>query len=195
MLSLNDGKLAVKFARNTIENYLDSHIEKLILNLSPIFDEKRGVFVTLTKHNMLRGCIGFPYQEFMLKAAILDASISAATQDPRFSPVTIDEMQDIEVEVTVLTSPIKIDVAPKDFPELVEIGRHGLIVKQGYKQGLLLPQVAPENNMDAIEFLNHTCLKAGLQPNAWLKGAEVYFFEGQIFSETSPAGEIIEKKF
>lgn len=195
MLSLDEGKLAVKFARNTIENHLSSYISKLEFNFPTIFNEKRGVFVTLTKHDMLRGCIGFPYPEFILKAAIYNAAISAATQDPRFHSVTDDEIPDIKVEVTILTVPQKFDKNPKDLPEFIEIGKHGLIVKHGYRQGLLLPQVAPENSMDAIEFLNHTCLKAGIQPDCWFKGAEVYYFEGQIFYEISPAGEIVEKKF
>ena len=68
-------------------------------------------------------------------------------------------------------------------------------MKKGYRQGLLLPQVAPENDMDEIDFLSHTCLKAGLEPNAWHTGADVYSFEGQIFSETEPNGEVMEKHF
>jgi len=102
-----------------------------------------------------------------------------------------DELNYLVVEVTILTPPEKINAPPKELPERIEIGKHGLIVKQGYCQGLLLPQVAPEHNMDSIEFLGHTCLKAGLSPDAWLKGAEVSCFEGQIFKEKEPQGEII----
>ena len=104
-------------------------------------------------------------------------------------------MKDIIVEVTILTQPEKINARPEELPDRIEIGKHGLIVKQGYCQGLLLPQVAPENEMDSIEFLSHTCLKAGLSPDAWLKGAEVSCFEGQIFKEKEPRGEVIEEKF
>ena len=99
------------------------------------------------------------------------------------------------VEVTILTPPERINAPPKEFPNFIKIGRHGLIVKQGYCQGLLLPQVAPENNMDSIEFLGHTCMKAGLSPDAWLTGAEVHCFEGQIFKEKEPRGEILEEKY
>jgi uncharacterized protein (TIGR00296 family) len=104
-------------------------------------------------------------------------------------------MDDIVVEVTILTQPELIDVPPQELPEVIEIGRHGLIAKDGFYQGLLLPQVAPENDFDAIDFLNHTCLKAGLPHDAWLTGAQVYWFEGQIFKEINPRGDVEEEKF
>ncbi|MDR7664340.1 TIGR00296 family protein [Methanosarcina sp. Z-7115] len=199
MLTDIEGRTAVKLARKTIESFLSeerlSEPQELGFELSPVFGEKRGVFVTLTENGLLRGCIGHPFPDSILEEAIMDSAISAATRDPRFPPVGEDELDDIVVEVTVLTPPEKINAPPKELPNHVEIGRHGLIVKQGYCQGLLLPQVAPENNMDSIDFLNHTCLKAGLSPDAWLKGAEVSCFEGQIFKEKEPQGEVFEEKF
>jgi uncharacterized protein (TIGR00296 family) len=104
-------------------------------------------------------------------------------------------MKEITIEVTILTQPEKFELPAEKLPEAVEIGRHGLFVKQGYFQGLLLPQVAPENNFDALDFLSHTCMKAGLSPEAWLTGAEVYHFEGQIFKEKEAGGEIFEEKY
>jgi uncharacterized protein len=199
MLTDIEGRTAVKLARKTIESFLSeerlSEPPELGFELSPVFGEKRGVFVTLTENGFLRGCIGHPFPDSTLEEAIMDSAISAATRDPRFPPVGEDELDDIVVEVTVLTPPEKINAPPKELPNHIEIGRHGLIVKQGYCQGLLLPQVAPENNMDSIDFLNHTCLKAGLSPDAWLKGAEVSCFEGQIFKEKEPQGEVFEEKF
>ncbi|WP_298685859.1 TIGR00296 family protein [uncultured Methanomethylovorans sp.] len=197
MLTATEGKIAVQLARNTIKTYFltGTMMDGSETELPKVFDEKRGVFVTLTENGMLRGCIGHPYPESTLKYAITDSAISAAFRDPRFPPLHIDELDKVEVEVTVLTPPERIKAAPKDLPSKIEVGRHGLIVKKGYRQGLLLPQVAPENDMDEIEFLGHTCLKAGLEPDAWLTGAEVYSFEGQIFSETEPNGEVIEKNF
>ncbi len=199
MLTETEGRAAVKLARKTIETFLSegklSGHQESGSELSPVFGENRGVFVTLTEDGLLRGCIGHPYPDSTLKEAILDSAVSAATRDPRFPPVGKEELNSIVVEVTILTQPEKIDVPPKDLPDNVEIGKHGLIVKQGYYQGLLLPQVAPENNMDAIDFLSHTCMKAGLSPDAWVNGAEVYRFEGQIFKETEPGGEVIEEKF
>jgi hypothetical protein len=198
MLTDVEGRAAVKLARKTIELFLSEERlpepQELDFELSPVFGEKRGVFVTLTESGLLRGCIGHPFPDSRLEDAIMDSAISAATRDPRFHPVRKDELNDIVVEVTVLTQPEKINAPAEELPERIEIGKHGLIVKQGYCQGLLLPQVAPEYNMDSIEFLGHTCLKAGLSPDAWLKGAEVSCFEGQIFKEKEPSGEVIEEK-
>ncbi|RLI74738.1 TIGR00296 family protein [Archaeoglobales archaeon] len=191
LLTLDEGKKAVKLARKSIEMYL---VERKIIDdrLDGIFEENRGVFTTLTKNGMLRGCIGFPYPIKRLDEAIIESAIAAATDDPRFPPVKIDEMDEIVVEVTVLTLPEKLNVKPLDLPKHVEIGRHGLIIKKGFFSGLLLPQVAVEHNMDAEEFLSHTCMKAGLSPDCWLTDVEVYRFEGQIFKEKNPRGEIIE---
>ena len=198
MLTETEGKNAVKLARKTIESFLSEErfpeSKELGFELSPVFGEKRGVFVTLTQGGLLRGCIGHPYPDSTLQEAIMDSAISAATRDPRFPPVGKEELDGITVEVTILTPPERINVPPKELPEHIEIGRHGLIVKQGYCQGLLLPQVAPEHDMDTIEFLGHTCMKAGLSPDAWLNGAEVHCFEGQIFKEEEPQGEVIEEK-
>lgn len=199
MLTDVEGRAAVKLARKTIESFLSEERlpkpQELGFELSPVFGEKRGVFVTLTENGLLRGCIGHPFPDSTLEDAIMDSAISAATRDPRFPPVGKDELNYLVVEVTILTPPEKINAPPEELPERIEIGKHGLIVKQGYCQGLLLPQVAPEYNMDSIEFLSHTCLKAGLSPDAWLKGAEVSCFEGQIFKEKEPRGEVIEENF
>ena len=197
LLTNNEGGMAVHLARDTIESFLDDAvITKLSdVDLPDIFNKKRGVFVTLTKQGMLRGCIGYPYPMSELGNAIIDSAISAAVRDPRFPQVMPHEMDDITVEVTVLTQPQLIDASSQELPGMIEIGRHGLIVKEGYNQGLLLPQVAPENDFDEVEFLDHTCLKAGLSPDAWQKGAEVYCFEGQIFKESVPRGDVIEENF
>ena len=197
MLTKNDGNMAVHLARDAIEIFLKKNAVLDLSNadLSDIFNEKRGVFVTLTKQGMLRGCIGHPYPDSALENAIIDSAMSAATRDPRFPSVNISEMNDIVVEVTVLTQPELFDVQPHELPGMIEIGKHGLIVKEGYNQGLLLPQVAPENNFNELDFLDHTCLKAGLSPDAWQKGAQVYWFEGQIFKESAPRGDVIEGNF
>jgi uncharacterized protein (TIGR00296 family) len=199
MLTETEGRTAVKLARKAIESFLSekklSEPHEFGFELSQVFGEMRGVFVTLTEKRLLRGCIGHPFPDSKLKKAIMDSAISAAIRDPRFPPVEEDELDDMIVEVTILTPPERINAPPKEFPNFIKIGRHGLIVKQGYCQGLLLPQVAPENNMDSIEFLGHTCMKAGLSPDAWLTGAEVHCFEGQIFKEKEPRGEILEEKY
>ena len=192
MLNLNEGTLAVRLARSAIEAHLSGGVMETG-DLSEVFGEKRGVFVTLHKNSDLRGCIGYPEPVMPLSDAISDSAVSAAVRDPRFPPVRYEELEEIVVEVTVLTPPVKIDANPQDLPKHVEIGRHGLIVRKGAYQGLLLPQVAEEWGFDAEEFLSQTCVKAGLPPDAWLTGAAVYSFEGQIFAEIEPDGEVVEK--
>ncbi len=185
MLTEEEGKEGLKLARAAIEKYLSENIKiKPGEDLPAIFEEKRGVFVTLNKYGELRGCIGYPYPIFKLKDAIIDAAISAAVNDPRFPRVTKEEFRDIVIELTILTTPQVLKVKPKDLPQQIEIGRHGLIVKKGIYQGLLLPQVATEYNWSSEEFLCQTCWKAGLPQDAWLeKDTEVSTFEGQIFKE------------
>ncbi|MEG9193916.1 MAG: TIGR00296 family protein [Candidatus Methanoglobus sp.] len=190
-LSLEEGTKAVRLARRAIERYLE---EKKVISerLGGVFAEKRGVFTTLLKNDDLRGCIGFPYPIKRLDEAIIESAIAAAVDDPRFEPVRLSEMDEITVEVTILTEPEKINAKPYELPKFVEIGRHGLMVRKGLISGLLLPQVAVEFGFDAEEFLSQTCMKAGLPPDCWLAGAEVYRFEGQIFKEVRPRGEVVE---
>ena len=195
MLTLEEGKLAVGLARNTIEEHITKESKSELTGFSDVFSEKRGVFVTLRQKGDLRGCIGYPFPISPLKEAIIDSAINAASKDPRFNPVVEKELAGITVEVTVLTPPELIESKPKDLPKNIEIGRHGLIIKKGYRQGLLLPQVAPEHDLDEEDFLTHTCMKAGLPPDSWLEeDTEVMRFEGQIFEEVEPSGEIVELK-
>ncbi|RLI87020.1 MAG: TIGR00296 family protein [Archaeoglobales archaeon] len=192
-LSVDEGIKAVKLARRAIETYLESG-EVIKERYTGAFEKQRGVFTTLTKSGDLRGCIGYPYPIKRLDEAIIESAISAAVNDPRFPPVKLKEMDEICVEVTVLTLPEKINAKPVELPKHIEIGKHGLLIKMGPFSGLLLPQVAVEFGFDAEEFLSHTCMKANLPPDCWLTGAEVYRFEGQIFKEVKPRGEIVEVK-
>lgn len=194
MLTEQEGKLAVRLARKGIEGCLKNKKKVTSENLPPVFTEKRGVFVTLnTEKKELRGCIGRPYPVLPLGEAIIASAINAAREDPRFYPIKLEELDEIIIEVTVLTVPTLIESKPKDLPEKIVIGRDGLIVSSGRNSGLLLPQVAVEHGFDAAEFLGQTCMKAGLMPDAWLSGAKVYSFEGQIFEELEPGGEVREK--
>ena len=196
MLAKSEGEIAVKLARKAIEEYLGSGKKIKPVNLPSVFREKRGVFVTLnkkTEKKELRGCIGRPYPVMRLGEAIITSAINAALEDPRFDPVRKEEIDSIVIEVTVLTVPELIKEKPQKIPEKIVIGRDGLIVATARSQGLLLPQVAVEHNFDAVEFLCQTSMKAGLMPDAWLTGAQVYSFEGQIFEELQPGGEIREK--
>jgi uncharacterized protein (TIGR00296 family) len=196
MLTKSEGELAVCLARKAIEACLRNGKKFKPDNLPPVFRENRGVFVTLNKKvktKELRGCIGRPYPVMPLCEAIIVSAINAARDDPRFYPVEPKEIDDLVIEVTVLTVPKLIKAKPKDIPKKILIGRDGLIVATSRCQGLLLPQVAVEHGFDCTEFLCQTSMKAGLMPDAWLNGAQVYSFEGQIFEELEPGGEVREK--
>lgn len=196
MINFEDGKKAVVFARKIVEQYVKNK-EITKEDLEGIFKEKKGAFVTI--HNYpsydLRGCIGIPLPVMTLKEAIIEGATSA-TQDPRFPPLSVEELGNIIVEVTILSPPNKITVQkPEDYINEIEIGRDGLIVEQGFYKGLLLPQVPVEQGWNKEEFLKHTCIKAGLMPDAWLdKSTKILRFTGQVFAETKPQGEIKEKK-
>lgn len=183
LLTDHEGSLALKNARSSIEHAIADKPEDS-LKFTPVFTEKRGVFVTLTKKGSLRGCIGFPYPVMPLGQAIEQAAVAAAIEDPRFPPVSKTELSSLEIEVTVLTPPVTISGPPDNRPDHVEVGRHGLIVRGMGTSGLLLPQVCTEYEWDAKKFLDQTCIKAGLPSHAWhSKNVEVLTFEGQIFHE------------
>ena len=196
MLNLDEGKKAVLFARKVVEQFVKDNKTK-DLDLGKSFLEKQGAFVTLhtfPEHN-LRGCIGIPLPVMPLRDAIAEGAKSAS-RDPRFPPLEGNELDDIIIEVTILSKPeiIKID-KPEEYLSNIEIGRDGLIVEQGFFKGLLLPQVPIEQGWGKEEFLSHTCIKAGLMPDAW-KNENIIIskFTGQIFSEVEPRGRIEEKK-
>lgn len=183
-ITKENGNYLVKIAKKSIENYLNNKNTINIPDNCPNeLKEKLGVFVTLNKNNELRGCIGYPEPILPAIEACINAAISAGFNDPRFYPINKEEFETIDIEVTVLTKPKILEVNnPKEYLNKIRIGIDGLIVEKGFNKGLLLPQVAPENNMDEEEFISHTCLKAGLNPNSWLDSdCKVYTFEGQIF--------------
>ena len=196
MLKLDEGKKAVVFARNIIEKFVrNSKIN--VPDLEGVFNEKQGAFVTIHTYpeHDLRGCIGIPLPVMSLKDAIIEGAQSA-TRDPRFLPLNENELNNIVIEVTILTKPELIEVKqPNDYLSEIEIGRDGLIVEQGFYKGLLLPQVPVEQGWDKEEFLSNTCMKAGLMPDAWFdKNTKISKFSGQIFTEIKPNGEVKEKK-
>ena len=200
-LTPKEGKFLVKLARQTVTTYLENG---LLLQVSDEISSKLmepvGVFVTLSIYNnenkMLRGCIGLPYPTTPLAKAVIEAAISAATQDPRFSPVTPEELDQIVFEVSVLTPPELVSTEkPTDYPIKIKVGRDGLIIEYGYNKGLLLPQVPVELNWKEEEFLCQTAMKAGLPPDSWLlKDTRIYRFQAIIFEEVSPKGNIERKK-
>ncbi|WP_135663001.1 AmmeMemoRadiSam system protein A [Halorhabdus rudnickae] len=152
----------------------------------PVLDEERGVFVTLKQDGELRGCIGRPQPERVLTEALEAAATGAATSDPRFSPLLPDEIEDVTISVSVLTPP---EFCSHLDPDAIEVGRDGLIVSDGRRSGLLLPQVAVEQNWTAEGFLRGTTRKAGLPPDAWrTEEVIVKRFSAQVFAEKSSGG-------
>lgn len=137
-----------------------------------------GAFVTLVVNGDLRGCIGYPGARQPLDEVVARCAIAAATEDPRFPSVEGQELQDLGIEISVLTP-----IVPVGELDEIEVGRDGLIIEQGRRRGLLLPQVATEYNWDRETFLEHTCLKAGLPATAWKTGAKISKFQAQVFSE------------
>jgi len=188
LLTDDEGTIAVRYARAAVE-YAVAKRPKGSFDLPSVFNEKRGVFVTLTISGSLRGCIGFPYPVMPLGEAISHAAGAAAREDPRFPPVSKQELAVISLEVTVLTVPELLDAEPARRPEHIVVGKHGLIVRGMGTSGLLLPQVATEYGWDAKTFLDHTCMKAGLDGGCWTsRNIEIMTFEGQIFSEHKITG-------
>ena len=195
MLSLEEGIKAVQFARSVVEQYVIKNTVPTS-ELNEIFSEKQGVFTTIHTHpqHELRGCIGIPLPIMDLKEGIIE-SAKSVTRDPRFPPLQENEIIHIIIELTILTKPELIKVEkPQDYLSRIKIGRDGLIVEQGPYKGLLLPQVPIEQGWEKEEFLSHTCMKAGLLPDAWIeKNTKIFKFSGQIFTEIEPKGKIREK--
>lgn len=168
----------LKLARLALEKHVRERKTPDFKPESPNLETKCGAFVTLHKLGELRGCVGYIEAYKPLYQTIIEMAQSASTRDSRFDPVTPGELGDIDIELSVLSPLEKLT----DFSKIV-IGRHGLVVRQGYYSGLLLPQVAVEWKMDAQTFLEQTCHKAGLPSDAYKRGAEVYYYSAQVFGE------------
>ena len=140
--------------------------------------QQTGAFVTIRHNNRLRGCIGSVERDVSLVEVVARCAGDAATRDPRFPPLRLDDLPDVVLEISVLGP-----VEPLADPAAVEVGRHGLVVEQGTHRGLLLPQVPTECGWDRETFVSQTCVKAGLAPGAWRTGARLFRFEADVFGE------------
>jgi AmmeMemoRadiSam system protein A len=146
--------------------------------------ERAGAFVSVHRGGELRGCIGYVEADRPLVEVVARSAAAAVSEDPRFPPVTEEELSQLTIEISVL-SPLE----PVDQVDTIEVGRHGLVVEDGWRRGLLLPQVATEWGWDRETFLDHTSLKAGLPADAWRRGARIYRFEAEVFGEPLAPGE------
>ena len=167
-------------ARGTLEaHFRGEPPPRLSSDRSETFGEPRGLFVSLHKDESLRGCIGTLAPTGDLTRVVSEFALRAAFEDPRFSPLSAEELSECRIEISVLTAP-----DPAASAEDVEIGRHGLIFELGGRRGLLLPQVATEWGFDAERFLDEVSRKAGLTPGAWRRPeAKLWTFQAEVFSE------------
>jgi len=198
-LSLRQGGHLVSIARQTVETAVAEGRAPRAEEL-PSWPEgedgflksHRGAFVTLTEPDgSLRGCIGLPYPVKPLGEAVVHAAVGAATHDPRFPSVMVEELGSLTVEVSALTAPEIIECEALELPRHVRIGTDGLIVSGIGRSGLLLPQVATEMKLAPDVFLSLTCEKAGLPADAWLRdGVEVRRFQAEVFAEATPRGVV-----
>ncbi len=200
--SLEEGITLLNFTRENIEFYLKNNRRILIPDkIKEKFSNKYGAFVTLNRYNVsgnpLRGCIGYIEPTYSLYDVIHKVSISSATEDPRFPSVSLDEMDNIVIELSILTPPKLLEVDdPKEYIGKIVIGRDGLIAEKGMRRGLLLPQVPVDHgrNWDVETFLSQTCSKAWLDSNAWKeKSTKIYSFQAILFEEKEPRGEVVRK--
>lgn len=193
------GERLVRLARTAAERYVaDSTIIAPDSNNYDGLATRAGVFVTLNylkgAEEHLRGCIGFPLPYKPLHQSVVEAAIAAATQDPRFPPVSdAKELARIVFEVSVLTEPEELKVAsPAAYRDAIRVGRDGLLLKWRYGSGLLLPQVPAELGWDADEYLANICYKAGAPPDVWLDpSSRLYTFQASVFKELRPGGPVV----
>jgi len=180
-LELDDRQreLLLKIARETVENAVSGSPPGQYSIDDPVLNTECGAFVTIHNTGNLRGCIGNITAATPLWMTVMNMAVEASTGDPRFPPITPGELEDIDIEISALSPLWKI----KDIKE-IEVGKHGILIKKGFNQGLLLPQVATENGFDRISFLEHTCLKAGLARNCYRDGdCEIHIFSATVFGE------------
>ena len=171
----------LRIARETIESFIRHRTVPEFSVEEPELQRKAGAFVTLKAHNRLRGCIGYVEGIKPLYETVRDMAIAASTEDPRFEPVREQELSDLELEISVMSPLRKISD-----PQEVEVGVHGILMKRGFRSGLLLPQVATEHHWARQTFLEHTCLKAGLPRDAWKdQDIQIFVFSAQVFHETT----------
>lgn len=182
-ISEADQKQLLALARGSIRAHLTGEAIPSLEGASPLLCENRGVFVSLHRRGHLRGCIGYLEAVKPLGQSVVEMAAAAAFHDPRFRPLGKEELADLDVEISVLTPMQRLEKV-----ENIEVGKHGLYIEKGSCRGLLLPQVAVEYRWDRTKFLEQTCCKAGLPPQAWKDpDTRIYTFTADIFSENPAA--------
>jgi AmmeMemoRadiSam system protein A len=177
MLTSEQRRALLDLARSSIESQVTGSAAVVPGPLD--LPDASGVFVTIKRRGQLRGCLGTLQNRAGLAAEVIRCAADSASEDPRFPPVSREELPDLSLEISVLGALEAIDAQPDAFT----IGVHGLVVEQGVHRGLLLPQVATEWGWDGEQFLRQTCIKAGLRPDAWRHGARFFRFAAEVFGD------------
>lgn len=179
MFDLKERQTLINLARNAIGEKLGRKPAPVDVHQTPNMEQKLGAFVTLHKKGSLRGCIGRFTSDVSLSSTIEEMAQAAAFEDPRFPSLSPKEFEEIDLEISVLSPMTRVKKVDE-----IQVGRHGIFMQKGYKRGVLLPQVATENGWDRQTFLEHTCHKAGMEPNCWKDPeTEIHIFSAEIFSE------------
>ena len=179
--SQDERALLLRLAHDAVVSALE-HREISFDPPTPHLAEPRGAFTSLYLDGELRGCVGYVLPVGAVYRTVAETARAAAFEDTRFYPVTLNEVHDLQVELSILSVPKAIA------PDEIEVGRHGLLISMGGRRGLLLPQVPVEHHWDRITFLEQTCHKAGLPRDAWQQGASIEAFTAEVFGEKSAGG-------
>jgi uncharacterized protein len=178
LLTENEQKELLRIARETIVAHVSGQTIPVVAKPSKGLNLKSGCFVTIKQKGELRGCIGNFVSDKPLYRLVQEMAMAAATQDPRFYPMKPADLDEFEVDISVLSPLKKISEATD-----IVVGTHGIYIIKNHCRGVLLPQVATEYGWDRDSFLRHTCIKAGLPDEAWKKDCEIYIFSAQVFGE------------
>jgi hypothetical protein len=178
LLTKKEQKELLQIARDTVVEYVTNRKVPAISTASPGLHLHSGCFVTVKQKGELRGCIGNFVSDQPLYLLVQEMAVSAATRDPRFYPMKPEDLADFALDISVL-SPLKKAVSVEE----IKVGKHGIYIVKGDYRGVLLPQVATEYGWNRDQFLQHTCIKAGLPEDAWKGECDIYIFSAQVFGE------------
>ncbi len=179
MLTIDQKHFLLQLVRETIRGYFSREPNTVNRPDDELYRQELGAFVTLHKRGNLRGCIGHIEGRMPLFDTIVEMALAAAFQDPRFPPLRVSELEEIDIEISILSPLQRVGII-----EEIEVGVHGLLIQRGFASGVLLPQVATEYGWDRLTFLQHTCQKAGLAPDSWMhQGTRIFMFSAEVFGE------------
>jgi len=178
LLTKSEQAQLLKIARDTVVEYVSGGNVPAIETASKGLNLQSGCFVTIKQKGQLRGCIGNFISDQPLYKLVQEMAVSAATRDPRFYPMKTHDLDDFEIDISVLSPLERISSVDQ-----IQVGTHGIYIVKGSYRGVLLPQVATEYGWNRDQFLKHTCIKAGLPEDAWNGECDIYIFSALVFGE------------